>query len=165
MFLRLLLILTITPIIELWLLGLVSERIGLSGTILMILGTGALGAALAKHQGLDTWREIRRQMSQGQVPAGMLLDGVMIFVAALLLITPGVLTDLLGVALLVPPIRRKALILIIAALKAHVTVRVQTFAQGFPGGPIPPQQPPPPDAIDVEFERQPPEQPPAISGS
>ncbi len=162
MFLRLLLILTITPIVELWLLGLVSDQIGLSGTILMVLATGALGAALAKRQGLDTWREIRRQMSQGQVPAGMLLDGVMIFVAALLLITPGVLTDMLGVALLVPPIRRKALQLIIAALKAHVSVRVQTFSQGFSGDLM---NPPPTDAIDVEFERRPPEPPPAISGS
>ena len=165
MFLRLLLILTITPIIELWLLGMVNDLIGLSGTILMVLVTGALGAALAKHQGLDTWREIRRQTSQGQVPAGMLLDGVMIFVAALLLITPGVLTDILGVALLVPPIRRKALQLIIAYLKANVTVRMQTFSQDFSSSPLSPQQPQPSDAIDVEFERQPPETPTAITKS
>ena len=165
MFLRLLLILTITPIIELWLLGMVNDWIGLSGTILMVLVTGALGAALAKHQGLETWREIRRQMSQGQVPAGMLLDGVMIFIAALLLITPGVLTDLLGVALLVPPIRRKALQLIIAALKSHVTVRVQTFSQGFSGSPMSSPSSSPTDAIDVDFERQPPEPPTAITGS
>ena len=73
--------------------------------------------------------------------------------------------DDLGVALLVPPIRRKALQLIIAYLKSHVTVRVQTFSQGFSSSPMSPQQPPPSDAIDVEFERQPPEPPPAITKS
>lgn len=104
-FLRLLLLFTIVPLIELWLLLAISEYTGPALTILLVIGTGIAGAALARRQGWQTWSRIQSQLAKGQPPTGSLLDGMMILIAGALLVTPGVLTDLVGFALLVPAIR------------------------------------------------------------
>jgi UPF0716 protein FxsA len=103
---RLLLFLFIvTPIAEFSLLFYLSDSIGLLPTVGLVLVTGVAGAALAKAQGYRTWQSIREQLSQGKMPSSELLDALMIFLAGALLVTPGVLTDLFGFSLLVPPCR------------------------------------------------------------
>jgi UPF0716 protein FxsA len=120
--LRLFLLFTLVPLVELALLIWISQHTGLLFTIGLVVFTGAVGAWLAREQGLRCWREVHRQLSQGQVPAEPLLDGLMILVAGAVLITPGVLTDALGFALLVPPIRTMVRRYLARRFKTRITV-------------------------------------------
>lgn len=110
MLFRLFLLFVAVPLVELALLIWLGQRIGLWPTIGLVLLTGAAGAALARSQGGGVLRRIRAEMAVGRVPVGALQDGLLILVGAVLLLTPGVLTDLTGIALLLPatraPIRR-----------------------------------------------------------
>lgn len=101
----LLLLFIALPITELWLLIQIAGVIHWPATILIALGTGALGATLARRQGLATLFRIREQSARGQLPADPVFDGVLILLAGAVLMTPGVLTDALGFSLLVPPVR------------------------------------------------------------
>ncbi|WP_169975944.1 FxsA family protein [Tautonia rosea] len=113
MFVRLLLLLTIVPIVELFVLlavhGAISERYGFQTGLLVTVGailiTGLLGATLARSQGLGVIRELQRSMASGQFPARSLIDGAMILAGGAMLLTPGFLTDLVGLSLLVPVTR------------------------------------------------------------
>lgn len=96
---------TAIPMVELWLLFLLSSWMGIGTTIGLVLGTGFAGATLARWQGWQVIQRVQQQMQQGMLPAGALGDGALILVAGVLLITPGVLTDLIGLSLLVPLIR------------------------------------------------------------
>lgn len=104
---RLFLLFTIVPLIELVILLKIDNCLGLGATLLLVLGTGALGAALAKHQGWMIWNRIRQDLAMGIVPSGRLIDGALILIAGVLLITPGLLTDVCGFALLIPPVRER----------------------------------------------------------
>jgi UPF0716 protein FxsA len=106
MFGRLLLLFIFVPIIELYLLGLLIGRINLMPTIGLIVLTGFIGAALARWQGLSTMRKIQEEMRQGRAPAQALVEGVMILIGGIALMTPGILTDLFGFAMLLPGIRK-----------------------------------------------------------
>ena len=106
MLFRLILLFTLVPLAELWLLIYISRYMTIPGTLGIVLFTGFAGAALARHQGWQTWRRLQEELRGGRVPADALLDGLMIFTAGVLMITPGVLTDAVGFALLLPPVRR-----------------------------------------------------------
>lgn len=106
MLLRLLLLFTLVPLVELALLVWIGEHIGLLPTLGIVLGTGFLGAAMARHEGLRCWLAAQEKIRRGELPTDSLLDGLLILVAGALLIAPGVLTDLAGCCLLVPPVRR-----------------------------------------------------------
>ena len=93
------------PMLELWLLIRVGHVIGAPWTIVIVVLTGAAGAWLAKLQGLMVIMEIQRDMAEGRMPAPRMLDGVMILIAGVLMITPGLVTDAAGFALLVPAVR------------------------------------------------------------
>ena len=103
--LKLLLLFTLVPLAELYLLLQIAARTSLTFTFVLVLVTGIVGAMLARRQGLG-WR-LQAELQSGQVPTTLLLDGLMIFVAGALLITPGVLTDVVGFSFLVPPIRAR----------------------------------------------------------
>ncbi|UFJ41525.1 membrane protein FxsA [Brevibacillus humidisoli] len=102
MFRILLVLFVIVPIIELWGLISVGSAIGTLPTVLLVLATGVAGAWLAKQQGLQVLRLTQLQLAQGQMPTDVLLDGFMILVGGLLLLTPGFFTDSLGFLLLIP---------------------------------------------------------------
>jgi UPF0716 protein FxsA len=104
-FSRLLVLFIIVPLIELALLIELGGIVGVWPTIALVLGTGAVGAALARSQGARVLREIRAELAMGRMPAARMLDGLMILIGGILLLTPGVLSDLLGIALLFPPSR------------------------------------------------------------
>jgi UPF0716 protein FxsA len=111
--------------VELVLLLLLTEATNWKFTLLMVLSTGFLGAYLAKQQGFAAWRRIREDLSQGRMPAGPVLDGVLILVASALLLTPGVLTDVAGLTLLLPPVRRRYKAWLLEWAKSRF--RVETF--------------------------------------
>jgi len=104
---RLLLFFTVVPLVELALLIELGRHIGTPATIAVILVTGVAGAALARYQGLGVLRHVQGGLAAGRLPAGSLVDGIIILVAAALLVTPGVLTDTFGFLFLVPAIRRR----------------------------------------------------------
>lgn len=105
MFLKLFLLFTLVPLIELYLLLKLGMIFGLGVTLIIVIGTGALGAALAKHEGLRVWFRIQQEMQAGRFPGDELLDGFLIFTSGVLLITPGLLTDILGFLILSPSTR------------------------------------------------------------
>ena len=102
MFPYLLLLFTVVPAIELMILIEVGSHIGSLNTILLILLTGVLGASLARLQGFIVVRKIQTSLNGGNLPSGELLDGLMILVGGITLLTPGFVTDTLGFLLLIP---------------------------------------------------------------
>jgi len=100
--LRLLLLFTIVPLIELALLVAIDRHVGLAVTLALVITTGMIGAWLARSQGLRTLARLKWELQAGRMPAEPLLDGLMILIAAAMLLTPGLLTDLCGFFLLVP---------------------------------------------------------------
>ena len=106
MFARLLILFIAVPLVELALLIKLGSAIGLWPTVLIVIATGALGAALAKSQGTRTVWTIRREMAEGKPPGESLVNGLLILVGGVVLLTPGLLTDVLGFCLLVPVTRK-----------------------------------------------------------
>ncbi len=155
MFARLLILFIVTPLVELWLLMLVGEQLGATPTISLVLITGFVGATLSKRQGLRTWLTIQQQTQQGKLPTDALLDGLMIFIAGLLLITPGILTDVVGFSLLVPLVRQGLRHRLRESFRVHTNVHVQGFGGPFGNPQHPPGSPGDDDVIDVDFERHP----------
>lgn len=94
------------PIAELWILVQLGQSVGFWLTLAIVLGTGALGAALAKSQGMRVIGEVQRELAAGRVPHRQVLDGMAILVGGTLLLTPGFISDVGGLALLFPPTRR-----------------------------------------------------------
>lgn len=93
------------PVAEIAVLLKVHESIGLFDTLMLVILTGFVGAFLARQQGMMVLFQIRKDMAEGRMPAPRLMDGVMILVAGVLLITPGLITDSVGFLLLVPIVR------------------------------------------------------------
>ena len=93
------------PLVELWLLLRIGDEVGALPTIALVVGTGVLGANLARREGLRTIEKINKAMAAGQMPQEALLDGLCIFLGGALLLTPGILTDILGFSLLFPMTR------------------------------------------------------------
>jgi len=102
---RLLLLFIVLPAAELALLIEVGGRIGTLNTLTLIVVTGVLGASLARREGLGVLRQMQGEVAEGRLPAGSLVDGAIILVAAALLVTPGILTDAAGLLFLVPGFR------------------------------------------------------------
>lgn len=101
----LILLFTIVPLIELALLIKISQHLGLGYTIGVVVITGVTGAYLAKMQGLIILRKIQEDVNQGIMPADKLFDGVLILCSGILLLTPGLLTDIIGFIGLIPVTR------------------------------------------------------------
>ncbi len=105
MFVQLLLILTIVPFVELAILLRLADAFSWSATLALVIVTGIVGAWLARREGLRALATLQSEMAAGHAPADAIVDALLIFVAGVVLVTPGVLTDLCGFCLLVPAIR------------------------------------------------------------
>jgi UPF0716 protein FxsA len=119
-FIRLLLLFTVVPLVELLLLIKIGGLIGVTPTVAIVLATGVLGAWLTRLEGLKTLRGIREDLARGRMPADRLVDGLLILVAGAVLLTPGLLTDAFGFFLLVPPGRRVIRLALVKAFHARV---------------------------------------------
>ena len=106
MFARLALLFILIPIIELALLIRVGQWVGLWPTLGLVVATGVVGAALARAEGLRALVNFRKEVAEGRLPDRPILDGLAILVGGALLLTPGLLTDVAGFSLLLPPSRR-----------------------------------------------------------
>ena len=105
MLLKLFLAFTLIPVIELYLLIKLGATVGPVNTLLLVILTGAAGAYLAKLQGLEAMMRVKTRLQQGETPAEEMLDALIIFIAGIVLLTPGLLTDISGLLLLLPATR------------------------------------------------------------
>lgn len=103
---RLFLLFTLVPLVELYLLVSLGGAIGVWPTLALVGATGLFGAVLAKREGLRVLGSWQRSIAQGDIPREGLSSGALVLMGAVLLVTPGILTDVLGLALLFPPTRR-----------------------------------------------------------
>ncbi len=152
---RLLLLFILVPAVELALLIEIGGHIGTLATLGIIAGTGILGAALARHQGLGILKTIRQEMNAGRLPATSMIDGIMVLLAGAVLMTPGILTDALGFLILIPLTRKWIRDALWNWLKNAIqTGRVQVnVSVGAHGNPPPPQDPRPPSSPPQDVPR------------
>jgi UPF0716 protein FxsA len=108
MFFRLVLLFIGIPLLELALLVWIGGIIGFWPTMALVILTGLAGATLAKIAGVEVVLRIRREITAGRMPVGDMLDGLLVLVGGVVLLTPGLLTDVFGFAMLVPQTRRIA---------------------------------------------------------
>jgi len=121
------------PLLELALLFRIGGAIGFWPTLAITIAGGVLGSALAKHQGARVFREWQRALAAGRVPEEGLMSGLLVLVGAALLVMPGVLSDVIGLAFLLPPSRR----VLAAGMRRELQRRiakgqVQVFASAQP---------------------------------
>jgi UPF0716 protein FxsA len=98
----------LVPIAELYVIIQVGQLIGLWPTLALLLADALLGSLLLRHQGRGAWRRFNEALAQRRFPGKEVADGVLIVIGGTLLLTPGFLTDILGLLLLVPPTRAVA---------------------------------------------------------
>ncbi len=139
---RLALLFVVVPIVELMLLIQMGEWVGILPTLALVVTTGVGGAALARAEGLRVMFQFQKELAQGKLPGQAMLDGASVLIGGAFLLTPGVLTDLVGFSLLFPPTRRWIQRRVKARLEAQIkdgTVRVVTLGSGGLGtGPLGP---------------------------
>ncbi|MDG1483255.1 MAG: FxsA family protein [Myxococcota bacterium] len=143
--LRLFLLFTLVPAIELYLLMQIGGLIGVAETVLLIVLTGIAGSYMAKREGMAVLKQLQEDAQKGIPPADRLVEGLLVLIGGVLLITPGVLTDFFGFSLIAPWTRRA----LAPALKKAVMGRVATggsmggFSASFgaPRHAAPPQKP------------------------
>ncbi len=130
---RLLLLFTVVPLLELYLLFKITEWTGhASLTFGLVVATGIMGALLTRHQGFHIWGRIRTELTAGKLPTDVILDGFFILIAGVLLITPGVLTDCVGFTLLVPPARGLLKQMVVARLRSKLQMQMQMWSNATP---------------------------------
>lgn len=93
-------------VLEISVMVWVAERIGASNTVLLLIVLSAVGAWIVKREGLSVLRRLRENVRDGRIPPNAVVDGAMILVAGVLLLPPGFVTGLLGLVLILPPVRR-----------------------------------------------------------
>ena len=105
MFGRLVLLFTVIPALEIYLLIQVGSVIGGINTMLLIVATGVVGAHYTRMQGFAVVSRLQESMYAGRTPANELVDGAMLLLGGAMLLTPGLLTDAFGLSLVFPPSR------------------------------------------------------------
>ena len=140
----LLLLFLLVPLIEIFVMIKVGGIIGALPTVLLVVSTAVAGAALARIQGLATLQRLQATLARGEAPAIEMFEGVLLLVGALLLLTPGFITDLLGFACLIPFTRR--------ALAFRVLKRVTVVTPAGPKRKGPEEGPQ--RTIEGEFRRE-----------
>ena len=131
---RLGLLFVLVPVLELMLLIRMGEWVGLWPTLALILTTGAAGAALARAEGIRVFFQFQKELMAGRLPGQALLDGISVLVGGAFLVTPGILTDLAGLALLLPSTRRLVQARVRRSLERRIRDGTVRVAFGGPGG-------------------------------
>ena len=138
----------VIPLLELWVFLTVSRFIGLGTTLLMCFLTALIGGSMVRAQGLNALRSAQAEMMTGGVPSREMFDGLCIVAAGALLLTPGFITDFLGVLLLLPPVRA----ILRKRLERSATFRAAHFSQEY-RGPYTRSPANDPSIIEGEYER------------
>ena len=137
MLLPLVLLFIVVPIAELAVIIQVGSAIGVGWTVAILFADAVLGAYLMRAQGRAAWRRFNEAVQGGRVPAREVLDGALVMFGGLLMLTPGFITDILGLVLLIPPTRA----LVRAVLAKRLMQRMVISMTG-------PRMPRPDDVVD-----------------
>ena len=131
----LVLLFIVLPIAELYVIIKVGEAIGVLPTIALLVLDSFLGASLLRSQGRAAWRRFNAALSQGRVPAREVFDGAMVILGGAFLITPGFISDVIGLLLLLPPTRAMfaGLVARMARRRAAFTIRTVRWGDRPPG--------------------------------
>lgn len=158
--LLLILVFIVVPIAELYVIIQVGQLIGVVPTLLLLLADAVLGSMLLKHQGRGAWRRFNEALAGRRFPGREVADGALIIVGGTLLLTPGFITDIFGLFLLIPPTRA-----LTRRLLKRFTIGRFTVV-GMPGGPGPFGPPGGDDrpSRDYDFEGSAEEVPPQGNG-
>lgn len=127
-------LLTVVPAVELYLLLLLGSWLGPGPTVAMLVAAGALGAWLVRSQGAGVLADLSATLQRGESPGEKLVEGALVILGGLLLVTPGVFTDLIGVAVLLPPVRRAVAPIVLQALAEQAARSGTTVRLGGMGG-------------------------------
>ena len=132
------------PIAELWLIIEIGGAIGVAPTLALLIIDSLIGAALARSQSRAAWERFNLALAEGRIPAKEVFNGAMIILGGALLLTPGFITDVFGLLLLIPPTRAaiRAFLTRLAGRRGAVAFRVASFGNdrfrgGRPGQPRP----------------------------
>jgi UPF0716 protein FxsA len=151
--LKLILLLSVVPFTELYLLVKLTEWWdSFWYTVLLIVATGVLGGWLARREGLRALRRIQNQLGEGQLPGAAMLDGLLILIAGALLLTPGIITDAVGLLLLAPPGRRAARRLLTRWIKRRMAAGDVVFHSSMGFRPIHREPPPGSPPLEEDYE-------------
>lgn len=131
---RLALLFVVVPIVELMLLIQMGQWVGLLPTLLLVVATGVTGAWLARTEGMRVFFEFQRELAAGRLPTRSMQDGVAVLIGGAFLLTPGILTDVVGFSLLFPPTRRWLQGRARAALQRGIEDGAVTWVVMGPGG-------------------------------
>src|SRR4051794_3243347 len=142
--LLLILLFIVVPIAELYVIIQVGQLIGVLPTLVLLLADALLGSWLLKHQGRGAWRRFNEALAARRFPGREVIDGALIIVGGTLLLTPGFLTDIVGVFLLVPPTRAVARRLLKRFTIGRFAVIAIPGGRGALGRPPARRGPPPP---------------------
>lgn len=140
-----LLVILIIPFLEMYLLLEVGSFIGVIPTILLVMLTAFLGAALVRQQGFATWQRLQSSLAQGIMPAYELVEGLLLLIGGLLLLTPGFFTDALGLICLLPNTRTRI---------ARYLVEHRLFSVMQPSSPFEAKRPAEQDVLEGEFRKE-----------
>ncbi len=124
----------VVPLVELWVIIQVAGGIGVAETLVLLVGVSLAGAWLVRVQGLGVFRRVQQALGERRLPAAELVDGVLILGAGALMLTPGFITDGVGLLLLIPPTRAVVRTMLIGRFRGRVAVYQATAAPS--GGPI-----------------------------
>jgi len=134
-------VLIVVPIVELYVMVQVAGMIGVLPTVALVVLMCFAGAWLMKVEGLGVLRRMQRQLDDGQVPTAEAVNGVLIVIGGLLMLVPGFVTGVLGLLLLLPPVRALLRPVIVARAQRRIDrgrTRFMVFSSGVPGaGPGP----------------------------
>jgi UPF0716 protein FxsA len=140
----LLLLFIVVPIVELYVILQVGQAIGVLPTVVLLIADSVLGSVLMRTQGRAAWRRFNAALAERRIPHREVIDGVLVIFGGALLLTPGFVTDILGVALLLPPTR--------AVIRGMLARRLlPRMVAGAVGGP-PPRSPGRPGPGDQDVE-------------
>lgn len=162
MWFGLILIFCAVPLLELALLIKLGQSIGFWSTVAVIIATAGVGIAILNAQGLAAFRRASESLAQGKPPVEPAVDGFMLMIAGGLLVAPGLLTDIAGLLLLIPPLRRLVARLGMKWMTTNGSIHVttwqssQTYEQPSPDAGFPGRRRAPtagPTVIEGEFER------------
>jgi UPF0716 protein FxsA len=124
----------LVPIVELYVLIKVGRGIGVGNTIVVVLLVSVVGAWLVKREGLKTLRRIQEQLGNAKLPADELIDGGLIMFSGALMLTPGFVTDLFAIALLIPPVRAIVRKQVKARYGKRFSMTTSSMPYNVPGG-------------------------------
>lgn len=148
------LLFTVIPALEIFLLINVSHSLGAINTFYIVLLTGFFGAYFAKSQGRELFNKVQLSLSQGQMPTSEITEGLLVLVGGILLITPGFITDIIGLSCVIPGPRHILKLILVKLFANSISINTKFYStQTPPQSDNEPKQVSP-DTFEAEYKKK-----------